>query len=843
MAKLLSLAELYENKLFRIPDYQRGYAWKKEQLKDFWDDLINLHNGRYHYTGLLSLKEIKGNQLDSLNEDRWLTEIGFKAFHIVDGQQRITTFSILLNEIISFVIKLPANNGKFENEIVLNYQTIKSLREKYISKKRPPNNLITTYLFGYENNNHSAKYLIHKVFNEPFSETIHETYYTQNLRYAKDFFNRSITELYEAEGIFGLEKLFIKLTNQMKFNLHEIDDEYDVFVAFETMNNRGKRLTNLELLKNRLIYLTTLYDDVEIDEKDKSDLRKKINGAWKEVYYQLGRNKDAPLIDDEFLNAHRTIYFGYSRKKGNDYIKFLLNKFSSKNIFEKQSLDIEEYSQDVLEDEEFEEENDNGDEVIILTSKLQPVEISDYVNSLKDLAKYWFFTYFPSESSLSDQEKLWIEKLNRIGIAYFRPLVAVALSKKQANSDYDVLELLQAIERYIFICFRIGGYQSSYKSSEIYGRTKDLYYDKVTISELAGVINDYSEQDKEYALDNFMINMDKRFSQGTGFYGWRDLRYLLFEYEYSIAETTGINKLDWAPFAKPGKDKVSIEHILPQKPTKWYWQNQFRDYSENEKNTLSASLGNLLALSQSVNSSLQNDSFEEKKNPTRKGRRGYSDGSHSEIRVSRYNDWTPKKILDRGLELLTFMENRWNVKFKDINQKIKLLHLDFVNDNREITPEIKSLDIIDVIDDDNVFNDRMRKQYKFWLNFIEYCKINNRDSDLGKRSPRADNSYDIAISRDGYNIFTQVYLKKTIRVGLYVYGYGTFGLLEEQKDKIEELCGFKLDWYSSREGSTDKRILYSMNIKWDDETNYLSCFKWFAESIDSLVSALNELGL
>ncbi|MBS3948990.1 MAG: hypothetical protein KGZ57_11975 [Dethiobacter sp.] len=34
--------------------------------------------------------------------------------------------------------------------------------------------------------------------------------------------------------------------------LHEIEDDYDVFVAFETMNNRGKKLTNLELLKNRL---------------------------------------------------------------------------------------------------------------------------------------------------------------------------------------------------------------------------------------------------------------------------------------------------------------------------------------------------------------------------------------------------------------------------------------------------------------------------------------------------------------------------------------------------------------------------------------------------------------
>ena len=69
------------------------------------------------------------------------------------------------------------------------------------------------------------------------------------------------------------------------FNLHEIEDDYDVFIAFETMNNRGKKLTNLELLKNRLIYLTTLFDDNQFDTTDKEQLRKNINDAWKEVYY------------------------------------------------------------------------------------------------------------------------------------------------------------------------------------------------------------------------------------------------------------------------------------------------------------------------------------------------------------------------------------------------------------------------------------------------------------------------------------------------------------------------------------------------------------------------------
>ena len=71
----------------------------------------------------------------------------------------------------------------------------------------------------------------------------------------------NLTALYENEGIEGINNLYVKLTLKLMFNIHEIDDDYDVFVAFETMNNRGKKLTNLELLKNRLIYLTTLYSD------------------------------------------------------------------------------------------------------------------------------------------------------------------------------------------------------------------------------------------------------------------------------------------------------------------------------------------------------------------------------------------------------------------------------------------------------------------------------------------------------------------------------------------------------------------------------------------------------
>lgn len=36
------LDNLFKEKIFRIPDYQRGYAWQKSQLKDFWEDLIKI---------------------------------------------------------------------------------------------------------------------------------------------------------------------------------------------------------------------------------------------------------------------------------------------------------------------------------------------------------------------------------------------------------------------------------------------------------------------------------------------------------------------------------------------------------------------------------------------------------------------------------------------------------------------------------------------------------------------------------------------------------------------------------------------------------------------------------
>lgn len=571
--ELQPLSLLFQNRLFRIPDYQRGYAWQQSQLADFWDDLINLQQDRYHYTGLLSLKSLGRKETKDWGSDLWMVDKGFKACHIVDGQQRLTTFVILLNEIICFVRELDENKGKKDDEIVLGYDTLKDVVAKYIYQSRPPMNQITTYLFCYEVDNPSADYLRYKIFGEPYSGTVNETYYTQNLKFAKSFFRENLTALYENEGIEGINNLYLKLTLKLMFNIHEIDDDYDVFVAFETMNNRGKKLTNLELLKNRLIYLTTLYSDEKFDEMEKSHLRKQINDAWKEVYFQLGRNENVPLSDDDFLRAHWTIYFAYSRRKGDDYIRFLLNKFSAKNIFEKKTILMSELPDGYVMDTDYEEEDDVGDTETetIEVSKLAPTEIADYVNSLKNMAKYWYDTFFPVQSeNLTKEEQIWVDKLNRIGIGYFRPLVTVIISRRDFSPE-ERIESFEAIERFIFICFRLGNFNASFCSSDYYRASRSLYLNEMTLEDLVADIVETTDANIEYAIPNFVTKIEKHFSNDRGFYDWNSIHYFLYEYETSLVQKNNIDRIgSWEMFTKTEKDKVSIEHILPQTPSKYF---------------------------------------------------------------------------------------------------------------------------------------------------------------------------------------------------------------------------------------------------------------------------------
>ncbi len=689
-----ALDSLFKEKIFRIPDYQRGYAWQREQLKDFWEDLINLSDGRSHYTGVLTLKEISSDEVSDSEKEYWLIDDhSYRMYHIVDGQQRLTTFIIFLQSFVDAIKSLPDNDGKSDEEIyITDSLTVSAIQQRFLFKIKPKGDKYRTYKFGYTEDNPSYSYLRHKVLGEGGSGTIQDTFYTLNLSNAKKYFLEQITEMYEREGMDGLQDTYKKLTKRFLFNEYIIKDEFDVFVAFETMNNRGKKLSDLELLKNRLIYLTTLYNENELDKAERQSMRDRINNAWKEVYYQLGRNHKKPLNDDDFLRAHWTMYFKYSRQTGQDYIRFLLDEqFTPQKIHKKVEREVNlEIPQEQRTDADY-IEDENGDvteEVTTISSaQLQPTEIRDYVLSLKESAVHWFRSYYPHlAEDMSDEERQWLDRLNRVGMVYFRPLIMSIL--KNVEDMEKRIQIFKDIERFIFIVFRLNPTRSNYGSSEFYNASRDIDQGKSSLDTIKSQLESRSDftfnKDGSFWHYDFYNMIYKKFEQEVGYYGWPALRYFLYEYELSLLSQSRQKKVDWSDLLKTTKDKISIEHIYPQTETK-YWVKEFKGVSKKERKNYNMSLGNFLLLSSSINSSLQNDSFPDKKNakysPTHKKlRNGYSDGSHSEIEVSLNESWGPKEIYERGTNLLKFMEDRWKIKFKvedEIDERAKMLFLDY----------------------------------------------------------------------------------------------------------------------------------------------------------------------
>ncbi len=119
-------------------------------------------------------------------------------------------------------------------------------------------------------------------------------------------------------------------------------------------------------------------------------LRKDINETWKTIYEYLGKNKENPMDDDEFLRNHWIMYFKYDRKESASYAKFLLNtKFTAKNA---------------------------------IKGKVVLVDVKEYIDSLSKSVKSWFYLYNPQFSNYTDETKEWIQKLNRLGMSAFPPL-------------------------------------------------------------------------------------------------------------------------------------------------------------------------------------------------------------------------------------------------------------------------------------------------------------------------------------------------------------------------------------------------------------------------------------
>lgn len=601
---LKSLSEIFsENKQFIIPDYQRGYSWETEHLNALWEDLDNMPTTRDHYMGMFTFSK-------DLNDP--------KINYVVDGQQRITTLILLINELLKKInggINGYGSVEDFTKQFLYHQPYGSSVNEyRFVHSDQPSNDFFVTKILGQIST--SAP-------NQP-----QQTLYTKNLENACMYFQGKIAGYTQSQ----LCDLFLKVTTRLKFNQYIIDDINEVYVNFETMNNRGKNLSTLELLKNRLIYLTTLLAEMSPNDqtiqKNTDNLRQDINNSWKTIYSFLGKSMRKKLNDDAFLRDHWIMYFKYDRTKSQMLKKMLLSeKFTARNV---------------------------------LNLKLKLDEIREYVVSLQQSIIHWFNIHCPNETVLDENEKIWLMRLNRLGLGYFRPLIMAAYIKGQKNR---IVDLLQACERFRFLVIDVSGRRSNTLDYHLYDLANKCYWGKSTLDDIIDDI--ITNTTKWLKLDNFVNNAVDRYENREGFYSWSGLRYFLYEFERQLQDASKDKKqkVDWDSFEQTQKKFTTIEHIYPQTPTDIYWTSRF--YSESDK-ALMHSLGNLLLLSRAKNAQQQNDSFEKKKKTIYDSNNniiynGYDSGSHSETKVAQETEWTSREIKKRGEELLKFLIDHWKL--------------------------------------------------------------------------------------------------------------------------------------------------------------------------------------
>jgi len=648
--QLLTLSKIFTERLFRIPDYQRGYAWTEKQLKDFWNDIQQLEPSHNHYIGVLTLESVPKDIYCNWDDDVWIIEAkSYQPYFIVDGQQRLTTAIILIQTILEQV-----KNGE-----KLNFTDRADIQRRFIFDSKD-DGISRSYVFGYEKDNPSYEFLKTKIFCERSSSaSTQETVYTQNLARAKQFFIDRLSNLSNSD----IEILFKKATQHLLFNIFTITDDVDVCVAFETMNNRGKPLSYLELLKNRLIYLSLKFDAADYERKK---LRGTINDCWKAIYHNLGRNKEQPLDDDRFLLTHYVIYFGNS----------IVDGTATDEPMRYRRLYRADYASDLLE-KRFVPRNVTSD-----APSDQRITLSDvyqYVSSLQEAVETWFKMWNPFESDFPTDIKTWLDKINRLGIPSFQPLVLVFLQLEQSESNR--LAFLKAIERQLFVISLINRryglsflFDSNPDSLQL---AIDLRAGKLSPEKITKHITDTTTE--MVKNNSFIRDVVARF-RSEGFYQWDGIRYFLFEYNLDLQNRakTDRPKIFWPEFSEQKKDYVSIEHIFPRQARHEYWTSRFNKLTQKQKMAVRDSLGNLLPLSRPKNSSLSNKPFPNKVDGKHEPTIGYRFGCYAENEVAKEQEWTPEAILKRGLKMLTYMERRWNIEIGDENQKKTMLGLDFM---------------------------------------------------------------------------------------------------------------------------------------------------------------------
>ena len=215
---------------YRVPMFQRDYSWGPDEWDDLWQDIVGLFGEDpepAHYMGYLVLQSADSREFD-----------------IIDGQQRMTTLSLLMLAAISHLNDLAAPGDQHDPQ----YRRGQQLRGNYIGYLDPVSLVPRSKLIlNRHNESFYQNYLVplEKLPQRGLNASEHLLrraflWFKQRISYQSGNDGQSVARFVDG----AVDKLF--------FTVITVTDELNAFKVFETLNARGVRLSVTDLLKNYL---------------------------------------------------------------------------------------------------------------------------------------------------------------------------------------------------------------------------------------------------------------------------------------------------------------------------------------------------------------------------------------------------------------------------------------------------------------------------------------------------------------------------------------------------------------------------------------------------------------
>lgn len=244
---------------YRVPPFQRDYSWTEDEWDDLWQDIVALFEADgepAHYMGYLVLQSP-----DS------------KHFELIDGQQRITTISLLILAGLAHLEALAASGLDSEN----NRKRKEQLQNSYIGYVDPVSLVPQAKLkLNRHNDRFYQTYLIplEKLPQRGLNASEHQ------LRKAFVWLRDQIQGRMGKDADSGqrLAAFIDRLVDKLFFTVITVNDELNAFKVFETLNARGVRLSATDLLKNYLFSVVGAQDPHENELRALEDRWERIVG-------------------------------------------------------------------------------------------------------------------------------------------------------------------------------------------------------------------------------------------------------------------------------------------------------------------------------------------------------------------------------------------------------------------------------------------------------------------------------------------------------------------------------------------------------------------------------------